>query len=172
MRISSESTSRAVNNIETQFLSWLTHIQSLCFSAVYFSTKNTNKTLKWDATLGRLNTSFGDNFKDPFLLQWSKVMQRRKKKYIHVAAADYTLGAHVKNLNCNLETTFLGIPAPLFTEISSYNLKVCCRERLTKSSKAQVIQSSDKLIHNPLFFTFPNSFEEAQSESEKKKRGF
>lgn len=102
----------------------------------------------------------------------AKSYAKKEKKYIHAAAADYTLGAPMKNLNCSLETTFLGIPASLCTEISSYNLKVCCRERLTTSSKAQVIQSSDKLIHNPRFFSFPNSFQEAQLGIREEKKEF
>lgn len=65
-----------------------------------------------------------------------KSYAKKEKKYIHAADIDYILGAHVKNLNCNLKTTFRGIPAPLFTKISSYNLKVCCRERFTMCSKA------------------------------------
>lgn len=51
----------------------------------------------------------------------------------------------------------------------SYNPKICCRERHTKSSKAQVVQSSAKHIQNPfevLFFS--NSFNEVDYESEKK----
>lgn len=64
-------------------------------------------------------------------------------------------------------------PYYLLTFQVTYHLKICCRERHTKSSKAQVIQSSAKQTQNPFeVFIFPNSFKEVYYESEKKKRFF
>lgn len=78
----------------------------------------------------------------------------------------------MKKLSCNLEKQHFQVLQPNYLLIFqvSYNLKICCRERHTKSSKAQVVQSSAKHVQNPFeVLIFPNSFNEVDYGSEKKK---
>lgn len=75
-----------------------------------------------NATVGRLNTIFGD-----FL--WLKELCKEGKRYLF-SRHDYTLEVDVKNLSCDLEKQHFQVFQInyLLAFQVSYNLKICCRE--------------------------------------------
>lgn len=100
------------------------------------------------ATVGRLNTIFGD-------FQWLKELRKVGKRY-SFSRHDYTLEVHVKNLSCNLEKQHFQVFQTnyLLAFQVSHNLKICCREGILRVQRLKSSRTQPNISRIHLKFLF------------------